>query len=170
LAFAESGFLSATVARTLHGVSKAFTREDDIPDVVVPASPRPSAEPRYVTPEGMKSLSDELASLEPSSRRAQLLAATLPLLVVKAPPCDGTAAFGCWVTVRDEAGTQSVWRIVGPDEADARDGRLSAASPIARALLGKRAGETVVVELPRGQAEFEIVDVSAEPPPSPRQS
>jgi transcription elongation factor GreB len=156
-------FLSAAGAGTLGRVSKAFTREDDLPDTPVPPL-RASGEVRYVTPEGMKSLSDELASLDPSSRRGQLLAATLPLLVVKTPPCDGTVAFGCWVTVRDEKGTQSVWRIVGPDEADARARRLSVASPIARALLGKLVGDTATVELPRGTVELDIVGVSAEPP------
>ena len=145
-------------------MSKAFTREDDLPDATVPAPPRAPKEVRYVTPEGMKSLGDELQSLDPSSRRAQVLAATLPLLVVQAPRCEGTVAFGCWVTVRDEAGTESVWRIVGPDEADARHRRLSVASPIARALLGKRAGDNATVELPRGQTDLEIVAVAAEAP------
>jgi transcription elongation factor GreB len=146
-------------------MSKAFTREDDLPDPAAVAPLRASGEVRSVTAEGMKSLSDELASLDPSSRRAQVLAATLPLLVVQPARCDGTVAFGCWVTVRDEAGTESVWRIVGPDEADARRGRLSVASPIARALLGKRAGDTATVELPRGQADLELVSVAASPPP-----
>jgi transcription elongation factor GreB len=145
-------------------VSKAFTREDDRPDVSVPTPQRAWDDVRYVTPEGMKSLAEELASLDPSSRRAQVLGATLPLLVVQSPRCEGAVTFGCWVTVRDEEGTESIWRIVGPDEADARSRRLSVASPIARALLGKRPGETAVVELPRGQSELEIVGVSAEPP------
>jgi transcription elongation factor GreB len=144
-------------------VSKAFTREDDMPEATVPTPPRASVDLRYVTPEGMKSLTDELASIDPSSRRAQVLAATLPVLVVQAPRYDGTVGFGCWVTVRDEEGTESTWRIVGPDEADARSRRLSVASPIARALLGKRAGDTAIVELPRGQTELEIASVSAEP-------
>ena len=145
-------------------MSKAFTREDDLAGGIVPTPRRASGDIRYVTPEGMRSLTEELASLDPSSRRAQVLAATLPLLVVQAPRCDGTVGFGCWVVVRDEAGTESLWRIVGPDEADARSRRLSVASPIARALLGKRAGDTAIVELPRGHSELEIVGVSAERP------
>ncbi|HWE23558.1 MAG TPA: GreA/GreB family elongation factor [Myxococcales bacterium] len=143
-------------------MSKAFTREDDLPDLPVATPARIPDAVRYVTPEGMKALSDELASLDRSSRRAQVLAATLPMLVVQAPLGDGTVGFGCWVTVRDEAGAESVWRIVGPDEADARSRKLSVASPMARALLGKRAGDTATVELPRGQAEFEIVGVATE--------
>jgi transcription elongation factor GreB len=163
LAAGAGSFLSASGARTVELVSKAFTREDDLPDAIVPTPPRASGDIRYVTPEGMKSLTEELGSLDPSSRRAQVLTATLPLLVVQAPRCDGVVGFGCWVTVRDLDGTESVWRIVGPDEADARSGRLSVASPIARAILGKRAGDTATVELPRGQSELEIVAVSAEP-------
>jgi len=75
-------------------VSKAFTREDDLADGIVPTPRRASGDIRYVTPEGMRSLTEELASLDPSSRRAQVLAATLPLLVVQAPRCEGTVAFG----------------------------------------------------------------------------
>jgi transcription elongation factor GreB len=146
-------------------VSKAFTREDDDLAGAPPATPRPAGGVRPVTPEGMRELADELASLDPSSRRAQVLAATLPLLSVHDPRCDdGAAAFGCWVAVRDESGVESVWRIVGPDEADVRRQRLSVTSPLARALLGKRAGDAATVELPRGQTELEIVAVSAAEP------
>jgi transcription elongation factor GreB len=159
-------FLPANGARNLRLVSKAFTREDDLPETAVATSPRAPAagEVRYVTPEGMKALRDELASLDPASRRAQALSATLPRLTVQAPRCDGTVGFGCWVTLRDARGVHSIWRIVGPDEADVGRRQLSVASPIARALLGKRAGDTANVELPRGQADLEIVAVGAEPP------
>jgi transcription elongation factor GreB len=68
------------------------------------------------------------------------------------------------VKLRDEGGRESSWRIVGPDEADAKARRLSVSSPLARALLGKEAGETVAVELPRGPAEYEILDVGETAP------
>lgn len=148
----------------LGAVSKAFTREDDGPEDIVPAPPRlEPGEVRYVTPEGFRELQDQLAALAPSSRRAQVLAGTLPLLTVHAPRCEGRAVFGCWVRLRDDAGSETAWRIVGPDESDARAHKLSAASPLARALLGKEAGDTVSVELPRGPVEYGILEISAAP-------
>jgi transcription elongation factor GreB len=146
-------------------MSKAFTREDDVPEL--PASaPAPHLQPgeiRYVTPEGQLALQRELASLDSASRRAQTLAATLPLLTVHAPKCEGTAVFGCYVVLRDETGKETEWRIVGPDEADAKERRLSVASPLARELLGKAAGDTVSLELPRGTMELAVVAVTSRP-------
>jgi transcription elongation factor GreB len=158
-------FLPACVNRNLRLVSKAFTREDDdLPPAQAATPPQVSTERRYVTAEGLEALRRELASLDPASRRAQVLAATLPLLTVQAPPRDGTVGFGSWVTLRDEQGNEALWRIVGPDEADVRRRQLSATSPMARAVIGKRAGDSATVELPRGQAELEIVAVGAEAP------
>src|SRR5581483_10100383 len=98
-------FLPANGTRKLRVVSKAFTREDDDLGGAPVATPRPARGVRPVTPEGLRQLTDELASLDPTSRRAQVLAATLPLLSVQQPRCeDGAAAFGCWVCVRDESG------------------------------------------------------------------
>jgi len=149
-------------------VSKAFTREDDAVEAA-PEAPFPTLAPgeaRYVTPEGFRGLQRELELQDPSSRRAKVLSATLPLLTVHAPRCEGRAVFGCWVALRDESGAETSWRIVGPDEADARERRLSVASPLARELLGKQAGDSVSIELPRGTAEFEITAVSADEPAS----
>jgi transcription elongation factor GreB len=147
-------------------MSKAFTREDDL--VEPPADPPvprvPPGETRYVTPEGFRALQRELDLLDPSSRRAKIVAATLPLLTMHAPRCEGRVVFGCWVVLRDESGSEASWRIVGPDEADARERRLSVASPLARELLGKQAGESVSIELPRGAAAFEVVAVGASDP------
>jgi transcription elongation factor GreB len=147
-------------------MSKAFTREDEIvePPPEAPAPRVLPGEARYVTPEGFRALQRELDLLDPSSRRAKMLAATLPLLTVHGPRCEGRAVFGCWVVLRDESGAQASWRIVGPDEADAAKGRLSVASPLAREILGKEAGDSLSVELPRGPAEFEILAVAAEDP------
>jgi len=146
-------------------MSKAFTREYDVQEPPASAS-APHLEPgeaRYVTPEGQRALQRELASLDPASRRAQTLAATLPLLTVHAPRCEGRAVFGCYVVLRDETGKETAWRIVGPDEADAKERRLSVASPLARELLGKEPGDTVTLELPRGTMELAVVTVGSEP-------
>jgi transcription elongation factor GreB len=148
-------------------MSKAFTREDDAPEPPA-AAPGPRLEPgevRYVTPEGHRALQRELASLDPASRRAQTLAATLPLLTEHAPKCEGRAVFGCYVVLRDGTGKETEWRIVGPDEADAKERRLSVTSPLARELLGKTTGDVVSLELPRGTMELSVVAVGHEPRP-----
>jgi transcription elongation factor GreB len=150
-------------------MSKAFTREDDLvePEAEAQAPRITPGESRYVTPEGFRALQRELDLLDPSSHRAKMLAATLPILTVHAPRCEGRAVFGCWVVLRADSGAETAWRIVGPDEADAKERRLSVASPLARELLGKQPGDSVSLELPRGTAEFEIVSVSAEDPAAP---
>jgi transcription elongation factor GreA len=72
---------------------------------------------------------------------------------------DGAVGFGSTVVVRDEAGTQRSWRIVSSHDASPSDGRLSADSPVARALLGRRAGERASVVLPKGESVLTVVSV-----------
>ena len=68
------------------------------------------------------------------------------LTVVDRPPADRDKVyFGAWVTLEDEAGETVRYRIVGPDEFDLRQGKLSVDSPMARALLGKRLEDEVEV-------------------------
>ena len=71
----------------------------------------------------------------------------------------GQAAFARWVTVEDRAGRRTTWRLVGPDEADARGGLLSVQAPLARALLGRAAGEEVELERPGGVQVLRVVEV-----------
>lgn len=80
-------------------------------------------------------------------------------VVVKTDPGGGTAlAFGASAEVRDEGtGELHTWRIVGAAEADLASGKLSAASPVGRALLGRSPGEVVEVETPRGSRRLRIV-------------
>jgi transcription elongation factor GreA len=66
-------------------------------------------------------------------------------------------AFGRTAEVLDEdKGTVSTWTIVGPAEANLADGRLSAQSPVAKALLGRSAGDVVEVPTPRGSRRLRI--------------
>jgi transcription elongation factor GreA len=74
-------------------------------------------------------------------------------------PADAVA-FGSTVVVRDEAGKEQSWRIVGSRDAAPSDGRLSAESPVAVALIGRRVGEQVAVSLPRGTRTFTVVSVA----------
>jgi transcription elongation factor GreA len=72
---------------------------------------------------------------------------------------EGRCVFGATVEVQDAGGEPSTWQIVGEDEADIKEGRISFSSPIARALIGKEAGESVEVQTPGGLKRYEIVDV-----------
>lgn len=67
--------------------------------------------------------------------------------------------FGATVTVADTDGNESTYAIVGIDEADAGRGCIAWISPMARALLKAREGDTVTVQTPEGRREIEIVEV-----------
>ena len=75
---------------------------------------------------------------------------------------EGRVVFGATVEVEDESGESSTWQIVGEDEADIKEGRISFGSPIARALIGKESGESVEVQTPGGLKRYEILDVRYE--------
>jgi len=70
--------------------------------------------------------------------------------------------FGAWVSVVDEEGAQQRYRLVGADESDPDQGHISVESPIGRALLGKQAGDEVVVQRPIGELTLEVLAVSYE--------
>ena len=71
-----------------------------------------------------------------------------------------TIKFGATVTVIDEdTDKKQVWRIVGEPEADAKAGKISIASPLARALVNKKKGDSVEVVTPSGARAFEVVKV-----------
>lgn len=67
--------------------------------------------------------------------------------------------FGATVTVADQDGSESIYAIVGTDEADAGRGRIAWISPMARALLRAHVGDTVFVQTPEGRREVDIVEV-----------
>jgi transcription elongation factor GreA len=65
--------------------------------------------------------------------------------------------FGAYVEMTDLENDESVkYQIVGVGEADVKEGRISVMSPIARAMIGKKAGDTVLVKSPKGDREFEV--------------
>jgi transcription elongation factor GreA len=81
----------------------------------------------------------------------------------KAVESDGRCVFGSTVELADASSGEAVtYRIVGEDEADIKLGKISVTSPIARALIGKYAGDEVEVQTPGGVRGFEIVDVRYE--------
>lgn len=72
----------------------------------------------------------------------------------------GKVVFGATVEMADVDTDQDVcYQIVGDDEADIKDGRISINSPVARALIGKSEGDEVVVQTPSGQKEYELLSV-----------
>ncbi|MHB8345916.1 MAG: transcription elongation factor GreB [Acidiferrobacterales bacterium] len=99
-------------------------------------------------------------------RRIRFLAKRLDhLVVVGSKPDDrGRIYFGAWVSLEDEAGVTSIYRIVGPDEFDLQQGFISMDAPLARALMNKVEGDEVVVLLPGGKAVFVVTQVCYEPP------
>ncbi len=79
---------------------------------------------------------------------------------IKSIPHSGKVLFGTTVTIINvETDEEVEYRIVGDDEADIKNNRISVSSPIARALIGKEEGDTVVVNIPSGTVEYEIDEV-----------
>ena len=79
------------------------------------------------------------------------------IIDIKTIPHTGKVIFGVTVTlINCDTDAEVVYRIVGDDEADIKQNRISVSSPIARALIGKEEGDTVVVQIPSGTGEYEI--------------
>lgn len=75
-------------------------------------------------------------------------------------PYTGKVVFGATVTIINvDTDESKTYRIVGDDEADIKNGRISAASPIARGLLGKMESDEVEIDTPRGKVVYEIEKV-----------
>ena len=73
---------------------------------------------------------------------------------------DGRCVFGATVDLEDmEAGEVVTYQIVGEDEADIKQGKISVSSPLARALIAKTVGDVAEVQAPGGLREYEILDV-----------
>lgn len=94
-----------------------------------------------------------IADLEGKLSNAQLIdPATLD--------AGGRVVFGATVELEDvDSGDTVTYQVVGDDEADIKQGQISVSSPIARALIGKYAGDTVDVQAPGGVRQYEILDV-----------
>jgi transcription elongation factor GreB len=96
-------------------------------------------------------------------RRARYLAKRIPVLqVVESGPTDRNAVFfGATVTLENEAtGETVVYRIVGPDETDAKRGWISVDSPMATALMKKRVDDDIEAQLPAGPTRFCVVAIA----------
>lgn len=167
-------------------MSKAFTSEETEDTSVAGRPPKraPRGQERPITPEGHRALVEELERLESEGRaalramtvehereqakrqleaRVAMISATLESVRVVQPPeqDDGVVRFGSVVTLAWRDGREQTVRLVGPDEADVKQGRLSIESPLARALLDAKEGSTLEVERPRGVEEATVTRVRA---------
>jgi transcription elongation factor GreA len=94
-----------------------------------------------------------IAELESKLSNAQIIN---PALL----EADGRCVFGATVELEDmDSGEIATYQIVGEDEADIKDGKISVSSPIGRALIGKSAGDVAEVQAPGGVRELEILEV-----------
>jgi transcription elongation factor GreA len=99
---------------------------------------------------------EDQAHLE--TKIARLVARLRNARVVQAPVHSEVVAFGTTVTVADEeSGREATWTLVGPTEADVGAGKLSAESPVAKALMGRRPGDEIEVRTPRGVRRQRVV-------------
>jgi transcription elongation factor GreB len=170
-------------------MSKAFTRESDetpeAPILTRTASTLPPGAKNYLTTDGAQRLRNELnrlleekrshAATEEfsSSTRSEMqlveqqirqLEQSLQTAEIVPPPPQpwDQVRFGATVTVRDDAGEETRYRIVGVDETDIDRDWVSWLSPIAKALINARVGEHVHFRFPAGEKELEIMDITYE--------
>lgn len=158
-------------------MSVAFTREEDLEAAAAHVPDRPiSPHANLVTPEGLAELDAALATARAAYASAQAAgdvqadrtamakaardlryytARRASAQVMQPDRSSGAVVFGSKVTFDREDGRRQTFRIVGEDEADARRGSVSYVSPLARAILGRRAGEVATV----AGGEIEIVAV-----------
>lgn len=98
-------------------------------------------------------------------RRIRFLTKRLDIVKVVEPAKEqlGKVFFGAWFTVVDEDDKESTYRIVGTDEIDLGARKISVASPVAQALLGKREGDVAMVMRPKGPTEVTVLKIWYEP-------
>jgi len=166
-------------------MSRAFVKEQDGDQADADIIERPqSMHPNYMTLHGLEEMKLRLENLRQqhtilkpqednltAKSRIKMLEADLRYLEKRiqcAIPVDtatqtgGDIRFGATVKLMDGEGTQYIFTIVGEDEARAEAGSISWVSPLARALLGKQAGEVVIWQRPAGDLELEILSFNYE--------
>ena len=167
------------------GVSKAFTRESDDAsgDEIAPLRPHaPLGAKRYITRRGADRLRQQANVLleekrvllnEPNAAMAdapgrvrrieaaiQRIQQTLDSVIVAEPPADsGKVGFGASVHLRYQDGEEETYEIVGSDEAEPGQGRISAISPLAQSLMNSKVGDTVRFKSPAGDRELTVLAV-----------
>ena len=164
-------------------MSRGFVKEDDLEHAGTDLPERPiSQHPNYVTPAGLRQLQEtaerlerERAELAPrkedpiANQRLTVVERDLryyearlkqTILVHPAEQPADTVLFGATVMVEDEEGETRTFTIVGEDEADIAAGKVSWVSPLARALIGHKIGESVNWIRPAGNQLLEIIKIN----------
>jgi len=164
-------------------MSRAFVKENDLEHAGIDIPERPvSDEPNYVTPNGLKLLNAQIDALEIErealknkkddpiakqkiaivERDMRYYAARIESAILTTPKEEdhSIVLFGAKVTVEDEEGTLSTYEIVGEDEANIKEGKISFSSPIAKALIGKELDDSVAVKTPGGTMSYDVIEVS----------
>jgi transcription elongation factor GreB len=164
-------------------MSRGFVKEDDLEHAGTDLPERPlSPHPNYVTPLGLKLLQNEAYELDliradlisrkddaiaqqelaKIDRDLRYLSARLDqaILVDPSKQPKETVLFGAKVEVEDEAGNILQYAIVGEDEADISQHKVSYVSPIAKALIGRKVGDSVDWQRPAGNLTLEIIKIN----------
>ncbi len=103
------------------------------------------------------------AFIEGRIKEVELKLSNAQIIDPKLLDADGRCVFGATVELEDQdSGSRVTYQIVGEDEADIKSGKISVNSPIARALIGKYAGDVAQVQAPGGLREYEVLDVRYE--------
>jgi transcription elongation factor GreB len=164
-------------------MSRGFVKEDDLEHAGTDLPERPvSPHPNYVTPIGLKQLEEAANALDTEraslvgekdnetakqrlaviDRDLRYLSARLKSVILVTPTQQdkSTVLFGATVKVEDEEGELLHFHIVGEDEADVAQQKVSYVSPIAKALIGRKVGDSVRWKRPAGLLELEIIEIN----------
>lgn len=152
-----------TIPLTVAGAEKLRTELHELKTVQRPAVIQAIAEARShgdlsenaeydAAKEHQGFIEGRIAELESKLGNAQVID---PALL----DADGACVFGATVDLEDMTGGAVTYQIVGDDEADIKQGKISISSPVSRALIGKYPGDVVEVMAPGGVREYEILDV-----------
>jgi len=103
---------------------------------------------------------DQQGFVEARIKEIEAKLSNIQVIDVTTVDAKGKIVFGATVELLDEqTGKEIVYRIVGEDEADIKDGLISFTSPIARALIGKNEGDDVSFSAPGGERRYEVIQV-----------
>ena len=164
-------------------MSRGFVKEDDLERAGTDLPERPLSEnPNYVTPLGLQQLQHQSAMLEQQrqaltlrkddqiaqqrlamvERDMRYVSARLEQAILVEPTnlAKDKVLFGATVEVEDENSDPHTFKIVGEDEADIAANKVSWASPLAKALLGHKIGDSVTWQRPAGNQMLEITAIS----------
>lgn len=163
-------------------MSRAFIKENDLEHASIDLPERPlSNRPNYVTANGLKLLNTQIDTLKMQreklkqnkddslinqkiamiERDMRYYAAQIESAIIALPQNEdyGTVLFGAKVTVENEDGTISTFEIVGEDEANVYQGKVSFVSPLAEALIGSKIGDEVLWAKPMGDTYLIIRNI-----------